>query len=125
MGAEKATAWLRSRGLAVDVSERQDSMFAAIPLPGGKRAYAFFMRRSTAKFEISLQYLSAARAYAADEARAELLRRLKELLPTMAIATTKATGWPSVPLAALLRDDVWNAMASLMLDIIEQCSRPE
>ncbi|HUZ32487.1 MAG TPA: hypothetical protein VMV19_10365 [Xanthobacteraceae bacterium] len=56
-------------------------------------------------------------AFKSDEARQEILHRVRTL-PTMTIkATEKLNGWPSIALDELLKDDVWSAFMSIAFDI--------
>ena len=84
--------------------------------PDGKPTWPFFIRRSTAKAETALRYLQDNPAFASDAARLDLLERIKGL-PGQTITTTKATGWPAVPLQDLANDDVWQGFTALARDV--------
>jgi hypothetical protein len=116
-GARKAIAWARAKGLSVDVSKSQDSLYASKTLQSGKTAYPFFIRRSTGNFEVSLANLKSVPAFHSDDARLAILDRMKRV-PGVSIATTKATGWPPVPLAMLNEPAVWSALKPILDDVV-------
>lgn len=110
--ARRLLAWFRSRGFETGLTATQDAAYARLKRPDRKATWPFFIRRSTAKVETSLQYLKENPAFASEEARLDLLQRIKAL-PGQTIATTKTTGWPAVPLQDLARDDVWAAFTAV------------
>lgn len=114
--AVKSLGWLRAEGFEVGMTDSQDAMYAWLPRPDGKRAWPFFVRRSTAKFECSLQYLKETPAYNSEETRLALLARFKAL-PGQAITTTKATGWPAVPLAELGKQEMWAGLQNIVEEV--------
>ena len=116
--ALKVVAWLRGRGYQVGITKRQDSLYAARALPSGKVVNPIFIRRSSGNFEMSLDYLRSAPAFATDSARLQLLADLKQALPSANIQSQKANGWPSIPLPLLLDDAVWQRLRDL-LQVVE------
>src|SRR5207253_2343957 len=114
--ARRTLAWLRSEGFDVGVTQSQDAMYASLPRPDGKRAWPFFVRRSSGKLDTALQYLKETPAYASEESRQDLLNRIKAV-PGQTISTVKTTGWPAVPLADLARPEVWNAVQEIAREI--------
>lgn len=120
-GANRMLDWYRDRDLNFRVADSRDSVTTAIRLPTGRQIVPFFLRRSTANFEFSLQNLKSVDLYSSDEARIALLQRIKQAFPTLRIATTLPTGWPSIPLAALVRDEVWAAACNLTEEILHGC----
>jgi hypothetical protein len=98
--ARRLLDWFRTEGFIVGMTDSQDAMYARLLRPDGKPAWPFFVRRSSGKLETSLQYLKDSPAFASEEARLDLLNRIKSL-PGQTITTTKTTGWPAIPLEAL------------------------
>jgi len=113
-GAEKAIGWMRGHGIAVSITASQDSM--------STQTYPFLLRRSTGNLEIWLSRLKNAPHYLDDASRLEVLRSVKAMLPGVKMATTKATGMPFVPLAALLQPEVWVPLERLMSEILRNLS---
>ena len=72
-GAQKLLEWFTESGFEVDVTNSTDAASASVKLADGKRAWPFFLRRSTGRLELSLQYLKNTAAFAEDQARQELL----------------------------------------------------
>lgn len=105
--------WLRTEAFDVGISSSQDSMSASLSRPDGKSTWPFFVRRSSGKFEMSLQYLKENPAFASEESRLDLLRRIKSL-PGTAITTTKSTGWPSVALKDLSDEVIWQGITEIV-----------
>lgn len=119
-GAQKAIEWLRSLGLDVAPTKSQDALCARFVLPDGRSAWPFFIRRSSGRIELSLGNIMNSTAFREEEARMRLLDRMKDQLPGVSISTTKANGWPSVPLQRLLDDSVWLPMMAIMNDVCEE-----
>ena len=116
LGARKALDWFQSQCFVLGMTSSQDSMFARLTRPDGKPAWPFFVRLSNGKLETSLQYLKECPAFADDASRLDILDRLKAL-PGLQITTTKATGWPAIPLADLERPEVWEGFKGIALDL--------
>ena len=114
--AQMALAWFRSRDFNVSMSNSQDSIALSLTRPDGKNSWPFFIRRSSGKLEIALQYLQSDPPYAPDVERQGLLDRLKAL-PGVAITTTKITGLPAVPLDQLSRPEVWTPITEMAEEI--------
>jgi hypothetical protein len=107
--ARRLLDWFRAEGFLVGMTDSQDAMYVRLLRPDGKPAWPFFVRRSSGKLETSLQYLKDSPAFESEEARLDLLNRIKSL-PGQTITTVKTTGWPAVPLQALGEDSVWQGM---------------
>ncbi len=73
--------------------------------------WPFFIRRSTGKIDTALQFMKNDPAFASEEARLNLLAKLKTL-PGMT-NINKSTGWPSIPLEALSKDAVWSGFTAI------------
>lgn len=116
-GAERMIKWMRETGLEVMISSSQDSMIGTFMNAQGKRLYPFSMRRSSGNFEVSLQNLQFSPAFESEAARLEILDRMKTDLPGVKVATQKANGWPSFPLASLVEQDIWQQIQVLINDI--------
>jgi len=116
-GAEKAISWMEDRGIGVEITKSQDSICATMPKPDGKTAYPFFLRKSTGNMEISLANLRYAPAFASEEARLALLSRIREQVPSAKISSSKSTAWPSVSMASLLDDRVWQPFRGILEDV--------
>jgi hypothetical protein len=86
-------------------------MFACLDRLDGKTTWPFFIRRSSVKIETALQYLKNDPAFASEEARSNLLAKLKAL-PGMT-NINKSTGWPSMPLQALSEGAVWAGFTAI------------
>lgn len=114
--AGKLLDWFRARGFITGVTDSQDAMFARLVRPDGKPTWPFFIRRSSGKVETALQYLKDNPAFAPEEIRLGLLAKLKEL-PGVNITTTKSTGWPGVPLAALSHEAVWAGFIAVVEEV--------
>lgn len=114
--AGKLLNWFRDQGFITGMTTSQDAMFARLTRSNGKPTWPFFVRRSTGKIETSLQYLKDDPAFAAEDSRLELLSRLKGL-PGVSIATEKATGWPSVPLADLSNEAIWHGFTTIAKEV--------
>jgi hypothetical protein len=110
--AGKMLSWFKERGFTTGVTDSQDAMFACLVRPDGKTTWPFFVRRSSRKIETALQYLKNDPAFASEEARVNILEKLKAL-PGVNIATSKSTGWPGVPLEDLSRDAVWAGFTAI------------
>lgn len=118
IAAAQAVHWLRSGGFVVEVSDSQDSIGVGIKRASGKISWPFFIRKSSGRIETALQYLKSHPAYAGDEARSELLSRIKKL-PCKVYSTEKLTGWPSIALEDLLKPNVWTAFQEILLQVKE------
>lgn len=114
--AEALLTWFSESGFDTGVTDSTDSAYASLPLSGDKRAWPFFLRRSTGRLEVSLQYLQATPALASETARQALLDRLTEL-PVPFRSTGKLTGWPSLPLIDAVRPDVLPALTNIALEM--------
>ena len=101
------------------MTDSQDAMFARLKRPDGKPTWPFFVRRSSGKAEISLQYLKDNPAFAAENARTAILDQMRSL-PGVPVTTVKPTGWPAVPLVDLAKDDVWRRYIGVVRGIIER-----
>ena len=99
-----------------------DSLCARVNAALGKDTWPFFLRRSTGRAEIALNYLRADQAYSDDESRQRILDAMRSL-PGVTVTTTKLTGWPALPLADLERPEIWQAYTSLLDDIIGKLRR--
>lgn len=110
--AERAMEWFRSQGFVVGITESQDAIYASLVRPSGKQTWPFFIRKSTGRLELSLQYLSYDPAFADDERRRELFNEMKEI-PGVVIASAKLTSWPSIPLPDIQRDQIWAAITAV------------
>src|SRR5665213_740325 len=66
-GADRALEFMREAALSVEMSDSQDSIYGFARVKG-RIIYLFYVRRSTARFEISLGSLRNAPAFAADQA---------------------------------------------------------
>jgi hypothetical protein len=117
--ARKLLDWYRAQGAEVGMTASQDAMYARLMRPDGKPTWPFFVRKSSGKAEISLQYLKDNPAFAADEARAAILEQMKSL-PGVPISTSKLTGWPAAPLEALAQKEVWDAFEKALRTIIDK-----
>jgi hypothetical protein len=106
--AQKLVDWAKAQGLEVGVTDSRDAISMRVPQPGGKSFWPFFIRRSSGRLETSLQYLQYAPAFESESLRQALLNEFKAI-PTVAITTTKTTGWPSVRLSDIQRPEVWSA----------------
>jgi hypothetical protein len=76
-----------------------------------------FVRSSTGAIELSLGFLSNRPPFDTDEARRDLLMRMKAL-PGVRIKTEKLYGWPSFPAARLLEDALWPRYCELAEEVI-------
>ncbi|HEY1780020.1 MAG TPA: hypothetical protein VGG79_06245 [Roseiarcus sp.] len=117
--AEKLLVWFKQQGFITGVTDSQDAIFARLVRPNGKPTWPFFIRRSTAKIETALQYLKDNPAFASENIRLSLLNKFKAL-PGVSIGTTKSTGWPGIPLAALSNNDVWQGFISIAKEVQTQ-----
>jgi hypothetical protein len=115
--AKLSLDWFRSRGLAVGVTTSQEAIQAALVRPDGKLTWTFFVRMSTGKLETALQYLQYNPAFADERVRLQILDEFKAL-PDAWIASPKSTGWPSIPLAALAKQGVWDSFVKIAEGII-------
>ena len=120
-GAERAVRWLRDQNCTVDPTKAQDSLSATVLTEDGATAWPFFIR-TTGKIETCLQYLRYRPAFASDDARQEVLDRLRRL-PGVEITTQKLTGWPAFPVAELLRDDLWDQFVAFAGWVIDQARK--
>jgi hypothetical protein len=116
-GAERVIRWFRENGIEVEQTKSQDSLVAKILRADGKPTWPFFVRRSTGRLDISLGNLVSVPAYIADDARKNLLDRIKAIPTNTVKATEKLNGWPSISLEELLKGDVWMAFQSIASDI--------
>src|SRR5262249_19735776 len=108
--------WFEENGFKLRITDSQDSVVAAVFPPGdGARASPFLVRRSTAKLETSLQYLKETPAFEDEAKRLALLERLKTI-PAVE-AGDKSTGWPTIPLVALEKGEVWLAFTEIAADV--------
>ncbi|MGA0601519.1 hypothetical protein ACO2Q3_12520 [Caulobacter sp. KR2-114] len=114
--AARLLEWFRAHGFVTGITDSQDAMFARLVKPGGKPIWPFFIRRSSGKVETSLQYLKENPAFASDAQRLELLERIRAL-PGVSISTTKATGWPAIPLADLSQAAIWDGFTAIATDV--------
>jgi hypothetical protein len=114
--ADQAIQWFRSHGFLVGVTDSQDAVYASLARPTGKQTWPFFIRSSTGRLELSLQYLRNDPAFADDQRRLELLNDMKAI-PGVTIATAKLTGWPSIPLSDLRRAPIWDAVQKIALKV--------
>jgi hypothetical protein len=73
--------------------------------------------------ETSLQYLKETPAFQSEETRLALLARIKAL-PGQSITTTKATGWPAVPLTELSKPAVWSGLQDIIEDVKSLVTAP-
>jgi hypothetical protein len=119
-GAERALAWFRENGFAVEVSQSQDSIAVMITRANGKAVYPFFVRRSTGRLEASLANLAYVLAYKSEEARQQFAERVEALPTNTARFTGKLKGYPSIALDELLKDNVWSAFQSIVLEVKER-----
>ena len=117
----RLAAWLRGRGWEVTMTESQDALATRVAQADARPSWPFFLRRSTGRVELSLQYLSHADAYRSEASRTELLARFKAI-PGLQVATTKLTGWPSAPLAELEQDAVWRGVTGIFDEVAERLS---
>jgi hypothetical protein len=116
-GAERVIRWFRENGIEVEQTKSQDSLVAKILRADGKPTWPFFVRRSTGRLDISLGNLVSVPAYIADDARKNLLDRIKAIPTNTVKATEKLNGWPSISLEELFKGDVWMAFQSIASDI--------
>jgi hypothetical protein len=116
-GAKLAMDWLRQIGARLEPQRSGQSVAAAIRRPDGASVWPFFVRGANATFEISLQNLVKAPAYEAESARAHLLGKIKALSATSLNASQLLTGWPSVKLEELLKEELWNELKLLGQEI--------
>lgn len=114
--ADQAIQWFRSKGFAVGITDSQDAVYASLTRPTGKQTWPFFIRASSGRLELSLQYLRYDPTFADDQRRLELLNEMKAI-PGVSIATTKLTGWPSIPLGDLRQDSIWDAVKKVALRV--------
>jgi hypothetical protein len=110
--AGELLSWFKTQGFTTGVTDSQDAMFACFARSDGKTTWPFFIRRSSGKIEIALQYLKNDPAFASEESRLNILYKLKAL-PGISIDTTKSTGWPAVPLDLLSQDAVWAGFTAI------------
>lgn len=110
--ARRLLTWFESNGFTTGVTSGQDGMYARLLRPDGKPSWPFFIRRSSGKVETALQFLKDNPAFTSEEARLDLLARVKAL-PDQRISTVKSTGWPAVPLQDFGRPDVWQGFAAI------------
>lgn len=115
--AERLIGELRADHMKVGLTDSQDALSAGIDGANGKRYWPIFMRGSTGRIEIALMYLANTRAFHSEEARAELLARIKSLPASSLRANDKLTGWPSVALEELQDNGLWAALRSIINDI--------
>lgn len=115
--ARQVLRWGASHGLNASVTSTGDAIALSFVPPGGKSIWPFFIRRSNAKLETSLQYLQYSPAFTDDASRNALLNRFRSI-PGVTISTTKATGWPAVSLADAGKPGVWEAWSAIAADII-------
>lgn len=99
-GANQAISWLRSAGFNVGLTSSQDAFYASVNRPDGKPTWPIFIRKSTGRAELSLQYLSYDPAFASDQSRLELLTEVRSI-PGVTVASSKPTAWPSILLSDL------------------------
>jgi hypothetical protein len=109
--ARRLLEWFRSEGFIIGMTDSQDAMYVRLVRPDGKPTWPFFIRRSSGKLETALQYLKDNPAFESEDARLDLLNRIKAL-PGQTITTTKTTGWPAVPLEALDESPVWEGVTA-------------
>lgn len=114
--ARRLIEWFRSNNFQVGMTKTQDSISASLVRQNGRSAWPFFVRRSSGKVETSLQYLKEDPAFASEEARTELLQRIKAL-PGQTITTTRSTGWPAFPLESLSDPAVWTGFTQVASDV--------
>ena len=84
--ARRLLDWYRAQGAEVGMTDSQDAMFARLKRPDGKPTWPFFVRRSSGKAEISLQYLKDNPAFAAENARTAILDQMRSL-PGVPVST--------------------------------------
>jgi len=106
--AVKLLSWFKERGFITSVTDSQDAVSAR---PDHMNIWPFFIRRSTGKIDTALQFMKNDPAFASEEARLNLLAKLKAL-PGMT-NINKSTGWPSMPLEALSKDAVWSGFTAI------------
>jgi hypothetical protein len=116
-GAERGLQWFRENGFEIEQTKSQDSLAAKMLRADGKPTWPFFVRRSTGRLDIALGNLIYVPAYKGDNARKELLDRIKALPTTTVKATEKLNGWPSIALEEIAKEEVWSALRSLASDI--------
>lgn len=112
-------AWFRKRGLEVGVSTAQDSIWTRLTMNNGKFAWPFSIRRSSGKLETNLANLHNYPAYSGDSSRQNILVRLRSL-PGVHITTTKANGYPAIPLADFDRQEVRVGFEVIANEIIDR-----
>jgi hypothetical protein len=114
--ARRTINWLRSEGFEVGISNSQDSFYAGARRPDDKFCFPFFLRKSSARFETSLQNLRYTAAYADEKNRAQLLDELRRVSNRL-VATDKLNGWPSVPLDDLSDEGVWKRLQKIAAEV--------
>ncbi len=67
--ARKLLLWFKEQGFTTGVTDSQDAIFARLVRVDGKPTWPFFIRRSTGKIEMALQYLKENPAFASEEIR--------------------------------------------------------
>lgn len=106
-GAERVMSWFRENGCQVQHTKTQDAFVATVAGSNGKPIWPFFIRRSTGRLETALSNLVSVPAFKEDASRKELLDRIRALPASTLRASDKLTGWPSIALAEIMKDDVW------------------
>lgn len=114
--ATEIIRWLQKEGFATGVTESTDAVYASMPRPGHKRSWLFFLRRSTGRFEISLQTLANTAAYSSDASRLDLLARV-QALPGASTGSSKSNGWPSILLASLAQPGPYQALQTTIREV--------
>jgi hypothetical protein len=115
--ADRLIEWFRNNGFEVRQSNSGDSLVAQLVRGDGKLSYPFFIRRSSGRLETSLSNLVYVPAFSQDAARKQLLDRIRSWPTTSLRVSDKLTGWPSVLLDELLKEDLWKAFCSVALEV--------
>jgi hypothetical protein len=114
--AERAIAWFKAIGFVVGITDSHDAISARLTRPTGKPTWPFFIRKSTGKLELSLQYLKSDPTYASDDSRQQLLELMKRSVD-VPITTTKLTGWPAISLEDAAKDEIWRQFQAIATEV--------
>jgi hypothetical protein len=106
-------------GLAMRIVASQKSAAFEIALGAESTCALFYLIREPAGLQIAVQSLAKLPAFAADISRAAIVDELKALdLGSRNEPADPARSFPTVPLSALISDEVWSRLKPLLLSIV-------
>lgn len=116
-GAELTSNWLRTQGYKVVVTDSQDALAAGLPRANGRHVFVFFMRKRSGRLETSLANLGTTSGFGSEDARQALLDAIRAWPTSSLKASSKLTGWPSVPLSEMAPGPLWDSFTSAASEI--------